>query len=68
MGKKQTLQIYTNDGKILETEVTDYDAKELATKLSDGSSQYVVVGEIILAKHSLQRIMPVKAESNSASK
>lgn len=53
--------VYTHDGKVTKTIVKDFNAKAIAELMADPSG-VVAVGDLVLAKHTIAKIVPSKAE------
>jgi hypothetical protein len=53
------IQIQLNDGNILNADVVDYNATDLASRLNDQKIFVIQVGEVIINKGIIKLIMPV---------
>jgi len=60
------LTILTKDGEELTAEVSEYAPEELNDKLNDGEVNTVVIGNIILEKFDVKRIMQRTLDEESA--
>lgn len=54
------LEISLNDNSKITVEVDEYNPQDLAEKLNDNQKNVIVIGDAILQRYSIIRIMPVK--------
>lgn len=53
------IAIHTNDGKISYTEMENYNAKEILQKLKAANNALVAIGDVIVSRSAVYRIVPV---------
>lgn len=58
------VNIKTTDGDIGNISVKDYDAEQLTEELNDNSKNYVDIGNTIIRRNSVIRIVPVDTEDD----
>ena len=55
------IAIHTNDGQISYTEVENYNAREVLNKLKQANNSLVAIGDVIVSRSAVYRIVPVPA-------
>lgn len=54
------VQIKMNDGETFEVTIENYSAEALAEKINDRASNVIAIGNMVIQKHAVIRIMPVQ--------
>ncbi|MGG3235812.1 hypothetical protein ABEP17_20525 [Priestia flexa] len=60
------IEIKTNDGTIIRTFMENYNAQELMKVLNNATDSLVAVGNIIILRYEISRIVPLKKEPVTA--
>lgn len=58
--KKVKVMIKTHDGNQFETEIENYDAKAMANELNNDNNGLTAIGEVVVHRSNIARIVPVK--------
>lgn len=53
------IAVHTNDGKVSYTQIEDYNAKEILQKLKSANNSLVAIGDVIVSRSAVYRIVPV---------